>query len=84
MNNTDITEREMAINKFKNKQRKKYRKLPECSICLTKVGKKTKKKTKCDHIFHHYCLDKWLLISDSCPMCREVLKTTEVFFFFKR
>ena len=42
------------------KQQKYYENLEKCSICLSKVGKKAKKKTKCGHIFHHYCLDTWL------------------------
>lgn len=67
--------------KMKNKQKKKYKKLPNCPICLTKIGKKTMKKTKCNHKYHHYCLDKWLENNDKCPMCRTILIEREIFFF---
>ncbi|CAG9329886.1 unnamed protein product [Blepharisma stoltei] len=45
-----------------------------CSICLNdfKVGEYLKK-TKCDHLFHIWCLDEWANNSKqlTCPVCRE-------------
>lgn len=71
---------EEQLKKYKNKQRKYFTKLPDCPICLNKIGKKTKKKTSCNHIYHHYCLDKWLIENDNCPMCRTILIEREFFF----
>ena len=26
--------------------------------------------TKCNHLFHKICIDKWVKINNSCPTCR--------------
>jgi hypothetical protein len=44
-----------------------------CSICLEPLGKfikQGKKKLPCNHTFHKKCIDGWLNISNSCPLCR--------------
>ncbi|WCJ19417.1 RING/U-box superfamily protein [Euphorbia peplus] len=41
----------------------------DCGICLeeiTKIGAGM----PCDHVFHRTCIEKWLNISHSCPLCR--------------
>ena len=48
-----------------------------CPICLQNI-KKNKSKvciTKCKHVFHFYCLKKYVLNSDKniCPLCKEDL-----------
>lgn len=40
----------------------------ECSICFEKGDVLVK--TICNHIFHKYCIDKWLIENINCPMCR--------------
>lgn len=44
----------------------------DCPVCLKKVEDYIK--TKCNHFFCKICLDKWLDIKNTCPMCREELK----------
>ena len=44
----------------------------ECSICLDKNEKKWIK-SHCNHLYHHECLEKWIQINKSCPICREQL-----------
>ena len=44
----------------------------ECSICLDKNDKKWIK-TNCNHLYHNECLEKWIQINKSCPICREQL-----------
>uniref|UniRef100_A0A7N1A1A4 RING-type E3 ubiquitin transferase n=1 Tax=Kalanchoe fedtschenkoi TaxID=63787 RepID=A0A7N1A1A4_KALFE len=39
----------------------------ECSICLE--GMKVAKEMPCKHRFHSGCVDKWLRIHGSCPVC---------------
>lgn len=46
----------------------------ECSLCLDKLGDGPKRilETACSkkHIFHEYCLQQWLKVKSSCPICR--------------
>jgi hypothetical protein len=46
----------------------------ECTICLLEYKEETKTETKCHHIFHQECLDRWLETNNSCPLCRHVLQ----------
>jgi hypothetical protein len=42
-----------------------------CSICLS--GLKTPDKNRlldCDHTFHKKCINKWLTLRNTCPICR--------------
>ena len=49
----------------------------KCSICLDKIYfKKNTYTTICNHIYHKSCINKWLNISKTCPICREVLVNT--------
>jgi len=43
-----------------------------CCLCIEeiKVGEYYKVMPRCDHIFHADCIDTWLLIRASCPLCR--------------
>lgn len=42
-----------------------------CSICQTTVNNKIVRRLKCSHLFHANCIDKWLCMSRSCPLCRQ-------------
>lgn len=39
-----------------------------CAICLEYEGTE---KIKCGHEFHDQCIEKWLSIKNSCPICRQ-------------
>ena len=46
-----------------------------CSICLAIIFPETPHiNTRCNHEFHKDCIDKWLLIKETCPYCRKSLK----------
>ncbi|CAI9283697.1 unnamed protein product [Lactuca saligna] len=48
-----------------------------CVICL-KDFKKTKTiqlLVSCQHSFHGHCINKWLLVNGSCPICREAIRS---------
>jgi hypothetical protein len=51
---------------------KKKKKLISCSICLRIIGRKTRKKLDCGHIYHWRCIDKWTKINNNCPLCRDI------------
>ncbi|KAL7140980.1 hypothetical protein ABFS83_08G023900 [Erythranthe nasuta] len=46
----------------------------ECAICLSEygvnAGEEVVKEMPCRHKFHSGCIDKWLGIHGSCPVCR--------------
>ncbi|XP_042504149.1 RING-H2 finger protein ATL68-like [Macadamia integrifolia] len=43
-----------------------------CSICLCdyKDGEMLRMMPDCRHFFHLYCIDAWLRLNASCPVCR--------------
>lgn len=43
-----------------------------CSICLGdyKEGEWLRVLPDCDHLFHRKCIDMWLRMNSSCPLCR--------------
>ncbi len=42
-----------------------------CSICLLEMIDRTE--TACHHFFHEGCLNLWLALKNTCPLCRGVL-----------
>ncbi|KAJ7965363.1 putative Ring finger protein [Quillaja saponaria] len=44
-----------------------------CSICLSEYKPKETLKSipECQHCFHADCIDEWLLVNASCPICRK-------------
>lgn len=46
----------------------------ECCICLTKYkDSELLKELPCAHLFHVGCVDQWLKINSSCPLCKRQL-----------
>lgn len=43
-----------------------------CAICLSGYKPKESLRTipECNHYFHSECIDKWLMLNATCPMCR--------------
>ena len=42
-----------------------------CVICLESYEKKDEiSQLKCEHIFHHKCIDTWVITNRTCPLCR--------------
>ncbi|EOY03485.1 RING/U-box superfamily protein [Theobroma cacao] len=50
----------------------------DCSICLEefKVDEEARE-TPCKHVFHSGCVEKWLRIHGSCPVCRFFMPAEE-------
>ncbi|CAL1401876.1 unnamed protein product [Linum trigynum] len=44
----------------------------ECAVCLEgmKEGDECGVVKRCEHMYHKPCIDRWLLHSDRCPLCR--------------
>jgi hypothetical protein len=47
----------------------------ECNICIEHIIDEDKYITKCNHIFHKECINKWLQLNNKCPYCRTELTT---------
>uniref|UniRef100_A0AC35U094 RING-type domain-containing protein n=1 Tax=Rhabditophanes sp. KR3021 TaxID=114890 RepID=A0AC35U094_9BILA len=47
-----------------------------CCICMQEM-KKEARMTPCKHIFHGYCLKKWISIKAVCPLCYKSLVSKE-------
>jgi len=53
---------------------------PECSICIDKikVNEFYKQLPECEHYFHADCIDGWLRVRGSCPLCRQTVQIPEL------
>jgi len=49
----------------------------ECPICYEKITSKTSITTRCKHVFHNACLQRWMETSQTCPMCRGDIHPTK-------
>ncbi|KAG6599982.1 RING-H2 finger protein ATL66, partial [Cucurbita argyrosperma subsp. sororia] len=51
----------------------------ECCICLGvfEDGEKVKILALCHHCFHSECVDQWLRLQSSCPLCRISLRAAD-------
>uniref|UniRef100_A0A915EVV6 RING-type domain-containing protein n=1 Tax=Ditylenchus dipsaci TaxID=166011 RepID=A0A915EVV6_9BILA len=46
----------------------------ECIICHQQNILENYKELRCSHTFHKNCIDEWLRVKPTCPLCRsEVL-----------
>ena len=48
-----------------------------CPICMKEQMEKTYT-TKCNHKFCEECIDTWLEIRNTCPLCRCILKEEDI------
>lgn len=46
-----------------------------CSICLKEIrATRSNKPTRCGHLFHRECLNKWKEMGkNTCPLCRKLI-----------
>ncbi|KAI5428848.1 hypothetical protein KIW84_033735, partial [Lathyrus oleraceus] len=50
----------------------------ECCICLSAYDDGTElRELPCNHHFHCTCIDKWLLINATCPLCKFNILSTD-------
>ena len=52
------------------------KKLGDCPICYEKITKKSSMTTRCKHVFHKTCLERWMEEKTTCPMCRDDIRPT--------
>lgn len=45
-----------------------------CGICLEPMLQdEVIKKIACEHFYHQPCIDKWLKVANTCPLCKRVV-----------
>ncbi|CAL9773561.1 unnamed protein product [Musa acuminata subsp. burmannicoides] len=51
----------------------------DCAVCLSTVdeGETLRMLPACQHTFHAECIDRWLLSSSTCPVCRTEADSSE-------
>ena len=49
----------------------------ECTICLETYESSSVVKLDCGHNFHKDCIEKWKIIKNACPVCREKIDIEE-------
>jgi len=51
-----------------------------CAVCIDniKINEWYKQLPKCEHYFHADCIDKWLRLRNSCPVCRQIIGSENV------
>lgn len=47
-----------------------YDRTANCIICFNELGLDVKRTSKCNHIFHRKCINRWLYGNNTCPVCR--------------
>lgn len=52
----------------------------ECVICYEKKEASEFTTTDCDHSFCKSCLDNWMALNDSCPLCRKTIRNDNLTF----
>ena len=45
-----------------------------CAICIDVIDEKTITLKECKHTFHKYCIQQWYYKSNTCPICRRIIK----------
>ncbi|KAF8090365.1 hypothetical protein N665_0478s0025 [Sinapis alba] len=51
----------------------------ECVVCLSKLedGDKARLLPTCNHWFHADCIETWLKLHSSCPICRNIVGSVQ-------
>jgi len=51
-----------------------------CAVCIEniRINEWYKQLPKCEHYFHADCIDKWLRLRKSCPVCRQIIGSENV------
>lgn len=51
---------------------------PDCPICLMEFnGDDDVRQLNCKHVFHKECIDIWLTLNATCPICRQQIFSTQ-------
>ena len=61
------------LNRIKVSKYVAGKKKEQCLICLSEFKDKEEiRNLYCNHFFHRKCIDNWLNINKTCPLCKEI------------
>ena len=62
----------IIYNKNKNTQETTYQNYDVCAVCLEKFqdGDQCRVLSGCKHVYHRFCIERWLGETQNCPVCR--------------
>ncbi|CAM8938476.1 unnamed protein product [Rhodiola kirilowii] len=76
--NTGLTEATVKKCVKQRQSRPRKDKIEPCCICKDEYQKGQKIGTlKCGHVFHPGCIKEWLLVKNSCPICKSAPSTSK-------
>lgn len=67
----NLEEQEQQIDEFLTLRTEEMIEAELCSICLENVNYGCR--LNCQHCFHSNCIKRWLIKTNTCPMCRSVV-----------
>ena len=67
----NLQEQEQQIDEFLTLRTEEMMETELCSICLENISYGCR--LNCQHCFHPNCIKRWLIKTNSCPMCRSVV-----------
>jgi hypothetical protein len=67
----NLEEQEQQIDEFLTLRTEEMMEAELCSICLENVSYGCR--LNCQHCFHSNCIKRWLIKTNTCPMCRSVV-----------
>lgn len=56
----------------------KYTEKLNCSVCLKNMFQKKVKFLRCGHVFHCNCVNSWLDVKRTCPLCRKEIPLKKI------
>jgi len=67
-------ENEKYTYSFYSGLKEELKKNDNCSICFEQLDNNNLLiVTKCNHIYHEKCMNKWFMLNKTCPLCRSFL-----------
>ncbi|KAJ3689801.1 hypothetical protein LUZ61_018965 [Rhynchospora tenuis] len=72
----------LPVRKYaKEEMQANGKEIEECPVCLVEFEEDEEVKVVdpgCEHMFHPVCIDRWLAMRDTCPVCRSTIVGDEI------
>ncbi|CAG9329699.1 unnamed protein product [Blepharisma stoltei] len=66
---------EESINRLKKRIVQRGEEIQKCSVCMDDIAEGTEANVlSCSHAFHPDCIQPWLRVKNTCPVCRKEVR----------